>query len=104
MQEPCFNKTDYSDSSLCYFYIKDDSRASSVYCSIERRGHKTNKYWLNLLCKRKTRGTYECGNLLDTDYIIADSPTEAKEHLVESLDRYIAKLQSIKQAIQNYEL
>ncbi len=90
----------YNDSGLYSFGLNNDK----CFTKMHRRGNKTKRYWFELHLKKSNKPYYQSGNLLDVDNVYVDSPSEAKEHYIKSIESFIQELEAVKEEIQRLEL
>ncbi len=90
----------YENKTLCYMNAYD-LRSRMTFC-LERKGHKTNKYHIELRGVENTRNEYTSGNILHVKPFQAKNAQEAKQKLLAAVDEHIASLNAIRDAIDNH--
>lgn len=88
------------NKTLCYLTAYDPN--SRMRCYLERKGHKTNKYHVELRGIENTKNGYLSKNILHAAPFQAENIEEAKQKLLAVLDEHIASLNAIREAIDNH--
>lgn len=87
----------YAQSNGCY----DEANYSTLIFGVERKGHKTNKYWPYMRARQTTGKKYWTSNILNVEPFTADTELEAKDKLLAILDAHIQDLKEIRDSINN---
>lgn len=90
----------YNDNTFWSSGLRNDK----FFTKIHRKGDKTKRYWFELHLKKPIKSYFQSGNVLDVTNVYADSPAEAKEHCIKSIESFIQELEAFKEELQRLEL
>jgi hypothetical protein len=103
--EPFAHMSRYEDNqTLCYAQsngCRNASNYETLVFGMERKGHKTKKYWPYMIARQTTGKQYWTSNILNVEPFTAETELEAKEKLLALLDKHIQDLQEIRDSINN---
>lgn len=99
-QVTVYSSNHYENNTFRYMVANDET--TGLKCFLERKGYKTGRYVPELRGIENTKNGYLSKNILHAEPFQAQDVHEAKEKFLELLDKHIASLTAIREAINNH--